>query len=124
LDGIAPCFYQKEPTNPKRSNRFGDQTPKGDTMKHQGIGTNFDDFLEEEGMLAEAEAVAIKRVIAFQLEETMKKEHITKTEMAKRMHTSRSAIDRLLDPLNTSITLATIESAVSAMGKRLQIQML
>ncbi len=53
------------------------------TMKRQGIGTNFDDFLEEEGMLAEAEAVAIKRVIAYQLEETMKKEHITKTEMAK-----------------------------------------
>ncbi len=92
-------------------------------MKPQGIGTNFDDFLAEEGMLAEAEAVAIKRVIAYQLAETMKKEHITKTEMAKRMNTSRSAIDRLLDPLNTSITLATIESAVNAMGKRLQIQM-
>lgn len=88
----------------------------------QGIGSSFDDFLEDEGMLAEAETVAVKRVIAFQLEETMAKEHITKTEMAKRMKTSRSAIDRLLDPLNTSITLATIESAVAAMGKRLQIQ--
>ena len=88
----------------------------------QGIGSSFDDFLQEDGMLAEAEAVAIKRVIAFQLEETMTKEHITKTEMAKRMHTSRSAINRLLDPLNTSITLSTIESAVVAMGKRLQIQ--
>lgn len=98
-------------------------TKRPHTMKLQRIGTNFDDFLAEEGMLAEAEAVAIKRVIAYQLTETMKKEHITKTEMAKRMHTSRSAIDRLLDPLNTSITLATIESAVSAMGKRLQIQM-
>jgi antitoxin HicB len=88
----------------------------------QGIGSSFDDFLQEEGMLAQAEAIAIKRVIAFQLEETMTKEHITKTEMAKRMKTSRSAVDRLLDPLNTSITLATIESAVAAMGKRLQIQ--
>lgn len=88
----------------------------------QGIGSSFDDFLQDEGMLAEAEAVAFKRVIAFQLEETMAKKHITKTEMAKRMKTSRSAIDRLLDPLNTSITLATIESAVAAMGKRLQIQ--
>ena len=88
----------------------------------EGIGSPFDDFLQEEGMLAEAEAVAFKRIIAFQLEETMAKEHITKTEMAKRMKTSRSAIDRLLDPLNTSITLATIESAVAAMGKRLQIQ--
>ena len=88
----------------------------------QGIGSSFDEFLQEEGMLAQAEAVAIKRVIAFQLEETMTKEHISKTEMAKRMNTSRSAINRLLDPLNTSITLATIESAVAAMGKRLQIQ--
>ncbi len=88
----------------------------------QGIGSSFDDFLQEEGMLAEAEAIAVKRVIAFQIEETMSKEHITKTEMAKRMNTSRSAINRLLDPLNTSITLATIESAVAAMGKRLQIK--
>lgn len=88
----------------------------------QGIGSSFDDFLEEENLLAEADAIAIKRVIAYQLEETMKKEHITKTEMAKRMHTSRSALNRLLDPLNTSITLATIESAVSAMGKCLKVQ--
>jgi antitoxin HicB len=88
----------------------------------KGIGSSFDDFLEEEGMLAQADAVAIKRVIAFQLEETMQKEHITKTEMAKRMKTSRTAINRLLDPLNTSITLATIENAVAAMGKRLEIQ--
>lgn len=88
----------------------------------QGIGSSFDDLLQEEEMLAEAEAVAVKRVIAFQLEETMAKEHITKTEMAKRMKTSRSAINRLLDPLNTSITLSTIGSAVAAMGKRLQIQ--
>jgi DNA-binding Xre family transcriptional regulator len=90
----------------------------------KGIGSSFDDFLEEEGMLAQADAVAIKRVIAFQLEETMQKEHITKTEMAKRMNTSRTAINRLLDPLNTSITLATIENAVAAMGKRLKIQII
>ena len=90
----------------------------------QGIGSSFDDFLQDEGMLAEAEAVALKRVIAFQLEETMAKEHITKTEMAKRMNTSRSAIDRLLDPLNTSVTLLTIESAVTALGKRLHIQVI
>ncbi len=90
----------------------------------KGIGSSFDDFLEEEGMLAQADAVAIKRVIAFQLEETMQKEHITKTEMAKRMNTSRTAINRLLDPSNTSITLATIENAVAAMGKRLEIQII
>jgi hypothetical protein len=74
---------------------------EGDSMKvQQGIGSSFDDFLQDEGMLAEA--VAVKCIIAFQLEETMAKEHITKTEMAKRMNTSRSAINRLLDPLTHS----------------------
>lgn len=90
--------------------------------KLKGIGSSFDNFLEEEGMLADAEAVAIKRVIAYQIQEAMEKEKISKTEMAKRMKTSRSALTRLLDPLNTSITLATIESAVAALGKRVQIQ--
>jgi len=88
----------------------------------QGIGSDFDTFLESEGLLATADAVAIKRVVAYQLEETMREGNITKTEMAKRMKTSRTAINRLLDPLNTSITLATIENAVAAMGKRLQIR--
>lgn len=92
-------------------------------MKH-GIGSNFDDFLADEGMLATAEAVAIKRVLAFQIKETMEQNNITKTQMAKKMKTSRTAIDRLLDPLNTSITLATIENAVAAMGKRLNIQVI
>jgi predicted XRE-type DNA-binding protein len=72
--------------------------------------------------LAESEAVAIKRVIAFEVEKAMKKEQITKTEMAKRMNTSRSSLTRLLDPLNNSITLATIETALAAIGKRVQIQ--
>ncbi len=91
-------------------------------LKQNAIGSSFDDFLEEEGMLAEAEALAAKRVIAYQVAESMKEQHLTKTEMAKRMGTSRSSLNRLLDPLNTSISLATIESAVNALGKRLQIQ--
>jgi hypothetical protein len=68
-------------------------------IRFAAAGSSFDDFLQEEGMLVEAEEVAVKRVIAFQLEETMAKEHISKTEMTKRMNTSRSAINRLLDPL-------------------------
>jgi len=91
-------------------------------LKQNAIGSSFDDFLEEERMLAEAEALAAKRVIAYQVAESMKEQHLTKTEMAKRMGTSRSSLNRLLDPLNTSISLATIESAVNALGKRLQIQ--
>ncbi len=91
-------------------------------LNKNSIGSSFNDFLEEENILADSEAVAIKRVIAFEVEKAMKEEHITKTEMAKRMNTSRSSITRLLDPFNDSITLATIESAVAAIGKRVQIQ--
>ncbi len=86
------------------------------------IGSNFDDFLEEEGLLAETEAIAIKRVIAYQVTELMKSQNMSKVAMAKRMKTSRSALDRLLDPKNTSITLQTLERAAHAIGKRLRIE--
>lgn len=92
-------------------------------MKNKHAGSDFDDFLEEEGILAESEAVAVKRVIAFQMQEMMKKKHISKSELAKRMHTSRSALDRLLDPTNVSITLQTLEKAALALGKRLRIKL-
>ncbi len=84
------------------------------------IGSNFDDFLEEEGLFAEVEATAIKRVIAFQIDEFMKARRLSKTAMAKRMNTSRSSIDRA-DPTNESVTLQTLERAALALGKRLQI---
>ena len=89
----------------------------------KGIGSSFDDFLEEEELLAPADAIAIKRVLAYQLRQMMEKEHISKSEMAKKMHTSRTSINRLLDPSNASITLATMESAASAIGKRLRIEL-
>ena len=92
-------------------------------MKNKHIGSDFDDFLEAEDILAESEAVAVKRVIAFQMQEMMKKKHLSKTELAKRMHTSRSALDRLLDPTNVSITLQTLEKAALALGKRLRIKL-
>ncbi len=85
------------------------------------IGSNFDDFLEEEGLLAEVEATAIKRVIAFQIGELMKEHRLSKAAMAKRMNTRRSSINRLLDPNNESVTLQTLERAALALGKRLQI---
>ena len=86
------------------------------------IGSNFDDFLEEEGLLAETEAVAIKRVVAYQVAKMMEDQHISKTAMAKRMNTSRSALDRLLDPKNTSVTLQTLERAAHAINKRLRVE--
>ena len=91
-------------------------------LKQQAIGSSFDDFLEDEDLLPQVDALAAKRVIAYQIAESMEKKNLTKTEMAKCMGTSRSSLNRLLDPLNTSVSLATIESAVVALGKRLSIQ--
>ena len=91
-------------------------------MNDQHLGSNFDDFLAEEGLLAEVEATAIKRVIAYQIEQEMNQKGLTKTEMAKKMKTSRSSLDRLLDPQNASINLQTITKATSILGKRLKIE--
>jgi len=86
-------------------------------------GSDFDDFLDEEELLAESESIAVKRVIAFQLRQLMKEKNLTKMQLAKRMNTSRSSLDRLLDPENTSITLLTIERAAKAMGMRIKIEL-
>jgi DNA-binding Xre family transcriptional regulator len=90
--------------------------------KNPHVGSDFDDFLAEEGILAAVESVAIKRVIAFQIVQLMKDEGISKTEMARRMKTSRSSLERLLDPTNDSVTLQTLEHAAQALGKRLRIE--
>ena len=87
------------------------------------IGSNFDDFLEEEGVLAETEAIAVKRALAFQLEELMKAQKLNKTQLARRMNTSRSALKRLLDPDNPSVTMLTLERAARALGKNIRIEL-
>ncbi len=92
-------------------------------MNPEYLGSDFDDFLEEEGLREEAEAVATKRVLAFQIAEAMKEQKLSKAAMARRMKTSRSALDRLLDPSVPSVTLLTVERAVRALGRRLQIEM-
>ena len=91
--------------------------------KNRHIGSNFDDFLREEGLLAEAEATAIKRVIAHQIATEMGARSISKSALARKMQTSRSALDRLLDPGNASVTLITLESAALALGKKLKVQL-
>jgi antitoxin HicB len=85
-------------------------------------GSSFDSFLEEEGIREETEAVAIKRVLAWQLEQAMQKQQKTKRAMAKQLHTSRSQLDRLLDPHNVSVTLDTMARAARALGKRIIIR--
>lgn len=91
--------------------------------KQQHVGSDFDQFLEEEGLLGEVEATAVKRVIAFQLSKFMEENDISKTAMAKRMQTSRSALDRLLNPANLSVTLQTMDRAARALGKNLRIEL-
>ena len=92
-------------------------------MAKKNMGSDFDDFLKEEGLLEDVTAVAIKRYIALQLTEKMSEEHLSKAEMARRMETSRSALDRLLDPENPSVTLQTLQSAAQALGGRLKIEL-
>ena len=92
-------------------------------MNKQYIGSNFDDFLAEEGLLAEAQSVAVKRVLAYQIEQLMITQNLSKTVMARRMNTSRAALNRLLDPANPSVTLQTLERAASVLGKRIQVEL-
>ncbi len=89
-------------------------------MNKNCIGSSFDSFLEEEDLLQEADTVAIKRVIAYALEQKMLAENITISRLAKELDTSRSAISRILDPQNTAITLNTIEKVAKYLGKRIQ----
>jgi len=91
-------------------------------MGKKNIGSSFDDFLQEEAILEDATAVALKRVIAWQIAEEMKAQQITKTELAKRMHTSRAALNRLLDDADPSLTLTTLASAAAALGRMVNIQ--
>src|SRR5215467_456800 len=85
-------------------------------------GSTFDSFLEEEGIREEVEAVAVKRVISWQLAEAMKQKKKTKQALAKELNTSRSQLDRLLDPQNIAVSLDTITRAARALGKRLIIR--
>jgi predicted XRE-type DNA-binding protein len=87
------------------------------------IGPSFEDFLIEEGIYEEVNEVAVKRVLAWQIEQSMKEQGLSKTAMAERMHTSRAAIDRLLDPKNEAITLHTLLRAAHCVGKRLKLEL-
>jgi antitoxin HicB len=93
-------------------------------MKKKGrIGSSFDDFLKEEAIDAEVTARAIKRVIARQLDDLMADQGLTKSELTKRMKTSRAQLDRLLDPENESVTLGTLSRAAQAVGRQLRLEL-
>ncbi|BAY97730.1 hypothetical protein NIES37_16740 [Tolypothrix tenuis PCC 7101] len=91
--------------------------------KNPHIGSSLDDLFEEEGTLEEINLIATKRIIAWQISEAMNKRNLNKTAMAQMMGTSRSSLDRLLDPNNTSVTLDTLERAAKAVGKRVHVEL-
>ena len=91
--------------------------------KNPHIGDSFDSFLKEEGIYESVRTTAIKRVLAMQLEEAMKQRKLTKIEMARRMKTSRVQLDRLLDPDNDSVTLATLRRAAAIVGREVRLEL-
>lgn len=87
------------------------------------IGSAFDDFLAEEGLLEACEEQAIKDLLAEQIKRAMQEKGLTRTAMAARMQTSRAALNRLLDPNNPSVTLRTLRKAATVCGKRLRLEL-
>ncbi|MGB8682882.1 MAG: helix-turn-helix domain-containing protein [Candidatus Binatus sp.] len=92
-------------------------------MKKKHIGSSFDSWLREEGIYEEVTASAIKRVLARQVEAAMKERQFSKAEMARRMRTSRAALDRLLDPGYDAVTLSTLRKAAAAVGRQLRLEL-
>lgn len=87
------------------------------------LGQSFSDFLKEEGTYEETTTGSVKRVVAWQLKRLMDEQRISKVEMAKRLETSRAQLDRLLDPENESVTLATLTRAANALGRTLSVEL-
>ena len=92
-------------------------------MKKKNIGSTCDSFLREEGIYEEVASAAIKRVLARQLEVAMKEKNVTRSEMARQMHTSRAALNRLLDPENASVTLNTLFKAATVVGREIRLEL-
>lgn len=89
--------------------------------KNKHFGSNFDDFLKEEGLFDDASAIAVKRVIAWQIDKAMKAKGVNKSTLAKRMQTSRTVVDRILGATDTGLTLDTMTRAATALGFRVKV---
>lgn len=92
-------------------------------MKKKNIGSSVDSWLREDGIYEEVAAAAAKRVLARQLNAAMQQKHLSKTEMARRMRTSRAALDRLLDPAYDAVTLSTLRKAAAVLGRNLRLEL-
>ena len=95
---------------------------KTKSQKNIHRGSDFSDFLAEEGIRPDVEILALKRVVALELQQILEQEHITKTQLAARMKTSRAALDRILDPTNPSLTVATLGKAAAALGRKVELR--
>jgi antitoxin HicB len=92
-------------------------------MKKKNVGSTFDSWLRAEGIYEEVSAAAIKRVVARQVAAAMQEKGLSKSEMARRMHTSRAALDRLLHPENDAVTLSTLQKAAIVVGRELRLEL-
>jgi antitoxin HicB len=122
----AARIHQEDAEDPDRRVRNGEAPNEGGytmTKRNKHVGSSLDSFLKEESFLEEARALALKDALAWQVQQAMDKDKITKVEMARRMRTSRAALDRLLDPANTSVTLQTLTRAAHAIGRVLRIEL-
>jgi DNA-binding Xre family transcriptional regulator len=93
-------------------------------MKRKNIGSSFDEFLHEDGTYEEVTRAAVRRVLSRQLEAAMAEKELSKTEMARRMNTSRAALNRLLDPENEAVTLETLQRAAEAVGREVRLELI
>lgn len=93
------------------------------TVENKHRGSSLDDFLTEEGVLEEFQSIAIKEVVAWQLAEAMKEQKLSKKSLAQRMHTSRTQVDRVLDPKAGNVTLETLQRAAAMVGRRVKIEL-
>jgi antitoxin HicB len=124
-DRRPPRLLQDDASDAERRTGIGKTANEGDAMTRNNphFGSSVEDFLEAEGILEEATERAIKAVVAWQLKTKMEQNHITKSALAKKLHTSRSQIDRVLDPKNDDVTVATLRKAAEAVGQKLKLEL-
>ena len=98
---------------------------KSKSKAHSNVhpGSDFSEFLAKEHLLPEVEVLALKRVVALQLQQVLEQERVSKTELAARMKTSRAALDRILDPANPSLTVASLGKAAAALGRKVEFRL-
>jgi antitoxin HicB len=123
--GVRPSILgEGNPLHGTHSHRGGKEMTKPRKGKNPHIGGNFDSFLKREDIYGRVNTTATKRTLATQLEKAMKQQNLTKAEMACRMKSSRTQLDRLLDPDDDSVTLATLRRAAAIVGREVRLEII